>query len=304
LLFRRLPVNEAAPYRFEVQSGLYAGLSGEMAAGSRLIGSGLDADLVFVEQELEPHHLRVSLSEDSIEIEALAPGVAVNGAGKIAAGDQFTLPLPVTIHAGAMSIRWSMLAEAEAAPTAYSRFSTPTLAVASLGLLALAVALSTIIYNASADASIAPAPAVAELAPKLAVSRPDDQSTRAAAQALQGEIEKAGLLNIRVGSGPGVVTAEGTIEPALVPEWQKLQQWFDHGSNGALTLVNGVVVKEEKPPSSIAVEAVWRGTQPYLLVRGQKYFVGAMLDDGWTIHRIEEGRVLLSRNGRFAAVPY
>lgn len=297
-------MSDDAPYRFEVQSGLYAGLSGEMAAGSRLIGSGLDADLVFVEQELEPHHLRVSLSEDSVEIEALAPGVTVDGVGKVAVGTPLSLPLPATIHAGAMSIRWSAQAEAQAVPAAYARLSTPTLAVASLGFLALAVALSTIVYNASADASIASAPVAAELAPKLAVSRPDDQSTRAAAQALQGEIEKAGLLNIRVGSGPGVVTAEGTIEPSLVAEWQKLQQWFDHGSNGALTLVNGVVVKEEKPPSSIAVEAVWRGTQPYLLVRGQKYFVGAMLDDGWMIHRIEEGRVLLSRNGRFAAVPY
>lgn len=297
-------MSEATPYRFEVQSGLYAGLSGEMAAGARMIGSGLDADLVFVEQDLEPRHLRVSLSEDSIGIEVLAPDVTVDGVGEIAVGDQLTLALPATIHAGAMSIRWSMMAEAEATPAAYSRFSTPTLAVASLGFLTVAVALSTIVYNASADASIAPAPAAAELAPKLAVSRPDDRSTKAAAQALQGEIEKAGLLNIRVGSGPGVVTAEGTIEPSLVPEWQKLQQWFDHGSNGALTLVNGVAVKEEKPPSSIAVEAVWRGAQPYLLVRGQKYFVGAMLDDGWTIHRIEESRVLLSRSGRFAAVPY
>jgi type III secretion protein D len=68
--------------------------------------------------------------------------------------------------------------------------------------------------------------------------------------------------------------------------------------------VSAVTTKEEKAPSSIAVEAVWRGSLPYLLISGQKYFVGALLDDGWTVDRIEEGRVLLSRNGRLAALPY
>lgn len=297
-------MSEAAPFRFEVQSGLYAGLSGELAAGSRLIGSGLDADLVFVEQQLEPHHLRATLSEGSIEIEALAGGINIEGHGTVAAGTRLAVTLPALVRAGDMTILWSRQDEALEAPSRFPRLTTSTFAVASLALLALAVGLSALIYNASADASMAPSQMVAEAPPRLTVSRPDDRSTREAAQALQAEIEKAGLLNIRIGSGAGVVTAEGTIEPALVSEWQRLQQWFDHSSHGALTLVNGVAVKEEKPPSSIAVEAVWRGAQPYLLVRGQKYFVGALLDDGWTINKIEEGRVLLSRNGRFAAVPY
>ncbi|RVC55954.1 hypothetical protein EN766_42805, partial [Mesorhizobium sp. M2A.F.Ca.ET.046.02.1.1] len=111
-------------------------------------------------------------------------------------------------------------------------------------------------------------------------------------------------LNIKVDSAQGFVTAKGTIAPALVTRWQNVQQWFDHRTNGALTLVSAVTTKEEKVPSSIAVEAVWRGSLPYLLISGQKYFVGALLDDGWTVDRIEEGRVLLSRNGRLAALPY
>ncbi|XSC42316.1 SctD/MshK family protein [Bradyrhizobium sp. RDT10] len=32
--------------------------------------------------------------------------------------------------------------------------------------------------------------------------------------------------------------------------------------------------------------------------------MGALLNDGWTVDRIETGRVLLSRNGRLAALPY
>ena len=296
-------MSEDAPFCFEVQSGLYAGLRGDISACARLIGSGLDADFVFVEQGLEPHHLRVTLADGSIEIEALGGEVEVEEVGRIAAGERLAASLPVVVHVGAMSIRWSMTVEAQAVPARYPRVrSAPIVVSAVFGFMALTLAISAIGHEAGGDASIAPG--AAALTHTLATKWPDDQSASAAAAALRSEVEKAGLLNIRVDSGPGVVAAEGTVEPSLKNEWQKLQHWFDHSANGALTLVNGVVVKEEKPPPPIAIEAVWRGTQPYLLVRGQKYFVGALLDDGWTIHKIEETRVLLSRSGRFAAVPY
>lgn len=298
-------MSETAPFRFEVQSGLYAGLSDGMSAGSRTIGSGLDADLVFIEQNLEPHHLRVTLSDGAIAIEALAPGVVLEGFGQIATGSRAEADLPALVHIGGMSLRWSDETRPLPAFAGMPRFSASTLAVAVFALLIL-TGLTTFIYDASADAPVATASVSTGTAParSFASGRPDEAGTKAAASALQTEIDKAGLLNIKVGSGPGVVAAEGTIEPSLMADWQKLQQWFDHRYTGTLTLVNGVTVKEEKLPSSIAVEAVWQGTQPHLLVRGQKYFIGAMLDDGWTIHRIEGDRVLLSRDGRLAAVRY
>lgn len=298
-------MSETAPFRFEVQSGLYAGLSDRVSAGARTIGSGLDADLVFIEQNLEPHHLRVELAEGAIAIEALAPGVVLDGVGEIAPGSQVEAALPALVHVGGLSIRWSDETEVHAALAGSPRLSAKTVAAAAFALLVL-TGLTTFIYDASADAPVVAASLIGEAAPvrKFTAGRPDEAGTKAAASALQAEIEKLGLLNIKVSSGPGVVAAEGTVEPALMPDWQKLQQWFDHRYTGGLTLVNGVILKEEKLPSSIAVEAVWQGTQPHLLVRGQKYFVGAMLDDGWTIHRIEGDRVLLSRDGRLAAVRY
>lgn len=298
-------MSETAPFRFEVQSGLYAGLSDRMSAGIRTIGSGLDADLVFIQQNLEPHHLRVALAEGTIAIEALAPGVVLDGVGEIAPGSQAEAALPALVHVGSLSIRWSDETQGHAGLAGSPRLSAKTVAAAAFALLVL-TGLTTFIYDASADAPVVAASLVGEAGPvrKFTASRPDEAGTKAAAAALQAEIEKVGLLNIKVSSGPGVVAAEGTVEPSLMPDWQKLQQWFDHRYTGGLTLVNGVILKEEKLPSSIAVEAVWQGTQPHLLVRGQKYFVGAMLDDGWTIHRIEGDRVLLSRDGRLAAVRY
>jgi type III secretion protein D len=125
-----------------------------------------------------------------------------------------------------------------------------------------------------------------------------------AARALQAEVERLGLLNVVVEAGSGIVTAAGTIEPSTAARWQNVQQWFDETFAGEITLVNGVSVKAERLPVSLGIEAVWRGEQSHLIIRGQKYLEGAVLDGGWTIHRIEPERVVLQRDGRLVAVKY
>ncbi|ANT54642.1 SctD/MshK family protein [Mesorhizobium amorphae] len=298
-------MNDAASLHFEVLSGLYSGLTGNSASGANLIGSGLDADMVFVEQRLEPHHFRISFLRNSIEaeVEAVAAGISIEGRDDIAAGERVVVPLPVVIHAGTMSILWSAPDAAQAGSIGIPRLSIPLLAIVLVGLLGIGILSTIFFYYGSTDALSTNSPGT-EPAPEPTINHPVGQAAQAAAQALQQEVERAGLLNIKIASANGVVTANGTVMPALVARWQKVQQWFDHRTNGALTLVSGVAIKEEKAPSSIAVEAVWRGVLPYVLIGGQKYFVGALLDDGWIIDRIEESRVLLSRNGQFAALPY
>lgn len=298
-----LSVNEVASFQFEVLSGLYAGLGGKAPVGTSLIGSGFDADMIFVEQELEPHHLRVTLVGNSIEIEALAAISTTAGEGEVAAGERVVHSLPVVVHAGAMSIRWSMQNAVQDRAIGLSRASISAMALVLLSLVAIG-ALLPVVFKASGGAPGANAPTASELAPKLRMNRSNDRHAQDAAELLKQELDKAGLFDIRVGPGPGFVSAEGTVTPATVPKWQELQQWFDRRTNGELTLVNAVLVKEDKQPSAIALEAVWRGVQPYLLIGGQKYFAGALLADGWSVSRIEEGRVLLSRNGRFAVIPY
>jgi hypothetical protein len=54
----------------------------------------------------------------------------------------------------------------------------------------------------------------------------------------------------------------------------------------------------------LSIEGVWRGQHPHLLIRGQKYLEGAMVDGGWAIERIEAEKVLLRREGKLVAVRY
>ncbi|MCA1374367.1 MULTISPECIES: hypothetical protein [Bradyrhizobium] len=297
-------MNDSVSLEFEVLSGLYTGLKGKAAGGESIVGSGLDADMIFVEQGLEPHHLRIIAQRDSIEVEALAANISIDGLASITSGESVRVPLPAVIHAGAMSIRWST---EDVQPLASSKRSRSSIIALSLVLLSSVVIGTVSIILSPGDRAVVPSTQssrAVEIATKPTVDHFDPRAADEMALSLRQEIERAGLLDVKIGRGPGVVTAEGTIAPNLVAKWKEIQQWFDRQTNGTTTLVNAVTVKEEKMPSSIAVQAVWRGSEPYLLIAGQKYFVGALLSNGWTVDRIEDGRVLLSRNGRSAALPY
>ncbi|MCH4561269.1 hypothetical protein MJ877_34880 [Mesorhizobium jarvisii] len=288
---------------YEVLSGLYCGLAGKTSLETSLVGSGLDADMIFVEQGLASHHFRIKLLGNSVEVEALAAGLRIEGKRNIAVGESVVVSLPVVVLSGEMSILWSVKNGVLNSSIGISSVSSRVLAMVMFASLAAGTLAAIFSYNGDAGVSRPDTPR-ADYESKRTSPRASDQTAEAVAKELQDEVDRAGLLNVKVTSARGAVTAEGTVTSASIISWRKLQQWFDHRSKGALTLINGVLTQDEKAPSAIAVEAVWHGPQPYLVVDGEKYFVGAVLEDGWTVDRIEEGRVLLSRNGRLAALPY
>ncbi|MCA1408273.1 hypothetical protein I6F26_29255 [Ensifer sp. IC3342] len=296
-------MNDVVSLQFKVLSGLYCELTGTTALETSLIGSGLDADIIFVEQGLASHHFRITRLDKSIEVEALTAGLSMEGNRNIAAGERIVAPLPVVIHAGAMSILWSVPDAAPADLIGIPRLSISVLALVLLGSLGIGV-LSAIFSDYGNAVVVSAHLSNGEREPKLPDNRTDDQTVVTAAKDLQQEVDRVGLPNIKVSSAKGVVTAEGTVTSASAISWHNVQQWFDHRTKGALALLNRVVIEDEKAPSAIAVEAVWRGPLPYLVINGEKYFVGALLDDGWMVERIEDGRVMLSRNGRLAALTY
>jgi type III secretion protein D len=133
---------------------------------------------------------------------------------------------------------------------------------------------------------------------------PGSDAVKAAADAMRAEVERMGILNVVIEPGVGIVAATGTIDPKAAAQWQTVQRWFDERFEGDITLVNGVSVRAERVPVSLSIEGVWRGDHPHLLIRGQKYLEGAMLDGGWAIERIEAEKVLLRREGKLVAVRY
>ncbi|SMX56349.1 Putative Type III effector NopY [Bradyrhizobium sp. ORS 285] len=297
-------MDESISLEFEVLSGLYAGLRGKATGLNSIVGSGLDADIIFVEQELAPHHFRIIQKSDSIEIEALSAPVSVEGRRSIIAGERLSVPLPSVVQAGAMSMRWSTEGNQTAASSTRSRASIVAFCLLLLSSTIGGLVQFNLPLNDQPTASNAEASHIETAAKSTADHFDATVIADEIAASLRKQVDLAGLTGLHIRHDTGVVTAEGTIPPNLVAKWKELQKWFDLQTNGTPVLVNAVIVKEEKTPSSIAVQAVWRGRDPYLLIAGQKYFVGALLSNGWTIDKIDESRVLLKRNGRSATLPY
>jgi Inner membrane component of T3SS, cytoplasmic domain/Inner membrane component of T3SS, periplasmic domain len=156
--------------------------------------------------------------------------------------------------------------------------------------------------TAPAESAVAPAP---KAATKPEVKKPEvkiDLVTVAAE--LNRRAQDAGLVDIKVAADASTITAAGTVDPKALSRWQDAQQWFDQRFEGQVTLVNRVTVQVETLPASLAIEAVWRGTHPHLVIRGQKYMEGAMVDGGWSIQRIEAERVVLVKADRLVALRF
>lgn len=349
------------PHHFTlaIQSGLYEGVVETVSEGRYAIGSDLASDIVLVEDGIASHHVIVGLAGSSARIEAVAPGVAIDGAA-LAVGEAAEVQLPASLAIGATRVALARnQAPAGDRPDSVAARSMPlpprTMVRALLGLQVVAVLVLMVVPNPMADAwsraetgqevrlahavppafpdgapspvtdartgptttgstaagalSVPPVGSPSERRPASAIvapgRAPDAQpSAEGAAEALRAEVERLGLLNVIVDAGAGIVTAGGTVEPGTAARWQSVQQWFDEQFAGEVTLVNGVSVKAEKLPVALGIEAVWRGEPSHLIIRGQKYLEGAVLDGGWVIQRIESERVVLERDGRMVAVRY
>ena len=317
-----------------IESGLYAGSSHEFAPGRYSIGSSVDADIVLMETDVEPRHVLIDATGPEIQIEALAGRVSVGAQKHLATGTRQVVATPLRMSIGEVHLHFSRADDSSPqsqgalfdASASRSRLlmGVALVSIVSIGLMMHSMADVPIARTTGAFrgdvrplllASTANMPDIvsAEVT-QAAVPRgreggasvPDlgSDKVNAAADAMRAEVERMGILNVMIEPGVGIVAATGTIDPKAAAQWQTVQRWFDERFEGDITLVNGVSVKTEKVPVSLSIEGVWRGDHPHLLIRGQKYLEGAMLDGGWAIERIEAEKVLLRREGKLVAVRY
>jgi hypothetical protein len=316
-----------------IESGLYAGSSHEFAPGRYTIGSSVDADIVLMEADVEPLHALIDASGPEIQVEALAGRVSVGAQKQLATGARQVVATPLRMSIGDVQLHFSRADDSSPQPrgdlfgASVSRsrllMGVALVSIVSIGLMMhsmadVPISQTTGTFRGDARpvllASTANMPDIAPAEVTQAVARvreggpsvPDLASDKvnAAADAMRAEVERMGILNVLIEPGVGIVAATGTIDPKAAAQWQTVQRWFDERFEGDITLVNGVSVKTEKVPVSLSIEGVWRGDHPHLLIRGQKYLEGAMLDGGWAIERIEAEKVLLRREGKLVAVRY
>ncbi|UPJ51782.1 hypothetical protein IVB30_10790 [Bradyrhizobium sp. 200] len=317
-----------------VESGLYAGSSHAFVPGRYTIGSSMDADIVLMEADVEPLHAMIDTSGPELQIEALAGRISIGPQKYLATGARQIVATPLRMNIGAVQLHFSRAGDPNpqsqgslfgvSMPRSRLLMGAGLVSIVSIGLMmhsladvpiaqtagALHADLRQTLLASAANTTDIPLVTVARAAvPRereggLAIPDLASDTVKAAADAMRAEIERMGILNVVVEPGAGIVAATGTIDPKAAAQWQTVQRWFDERFEGDITLVNGVTVKTEKVPVSLSIEGVWRGDHPHLLIRGQKYLEGAMLDGGWAIERIEPEKVLLRREGKLVAVRY
>lgn len=317
-----------------IESGLYAGSSHVFVPGRYTIGSSMDADIVLMEADVEPLHAMIDASGPELQVEALAGRIAIGPQKYLASGARQAVATPLRMNIGAVQLHFSRADDPNpqsqgglfgvSMPRSRLLMGAGLVSIVSIGLMMHSLAdvpisqttavphadqRQTLLASVANPVDIPLADVTGEVVPRereggLGIPDLASGAVAAAADAMRAEVERMGILNVLVEPGAGIVAATGTIDPKAAAQWQTVQRWFDERFEGDITLVNGVTVKTEKVPVSLSIEGVWRGTHPHLLIRGQKYLEGAMLDGGWAIERIEPEKVMLRREGKLVAVRY
>jgi hypothetical protein len=291
-------------------------IGGDVRVGEELIANGYGCALQTpIDLTIGEARLRISIERDEAPAQThVAPGQAparprISATVLVAAG-ALLLAVPAL---GLTSMRSA--APKAPDPSKIAKLEAPgndTLsATSSSRLLAdLPAADRQFIQNClSSRTGISVREAITELSgcdqqpsPKLAAALNAEDAGRK----LTERLNASGLSGLRVSTGGGQVVVSGSITKQQADAWTEAQQWFDGAYRGRLVLVAKVTSAEaKKPPPVVSVQAVYFGDRPYIITaEGNRYYKGALLDNGWAIKDIADGRILLAKDGETLAVVY
>lgn len=127
-----------------------------------------------------------------------------------------------------------------------------------------------------------------------------------ALQELQAELSTRSLAGIQLAASGGTIMARGRLDPRSEAEWRLVQQWFDgrYSRYGREATLIDEVRFAAVPAASVAVDAVWTGRNPNVVIKGQKFFEGATLPNGFHLERISPGELLVEREGQRQALKF
>jgi type III secretion protein D len=278
--------------KLRVTGGRHKGAVRSANGQPQIIGSSLDADFVLTDAGVSARHARIGSSRQEFELEAMEGAVLVNGIS-LQPGQKIKAQYPSTMEVGEAKIE---IVRDEAS----ERKAAASLLSAGAAMLIALFALADW-YRGARDRGMAPAAgfdAASTAAPFQRAALPGPEAADAAAVALRQHLLSDGITTISVKPDAGAVIAAGSITPERQAEWQSAEIWFDERFGQQIMLKSDVAVSPAKPVKApITIQSVWLGETPYLIDgEGRKYFVGSTLKDGWVLEKVEEGKVLISKD--------
>src|SRR5262249_26072838 len=134
------------------------------------------------------------------------------------------------------------------------------------------------------------------------------QTAAAAAQAareLGARLDAANIHALRVTAVDGRLAVSGKLTKRQALEWTAIQQWFDQTYGSRIVLTANVADDDGRAMPTLGLQAIWYGDHPYIITaQGERYYQGAVLDNGWVIREIAQDRLLLAKDGDTVALAY
>ncbi len=297
-----------ADYILSIESGLYAGVTRNLAAAHYVIGSSSPADIILMEDALSEAHAALSFARGKMQVEALASNVVVDGKA-LAEGAKIIVSLPCSFSLNGIQIKCSLgsgIADGDGAISAgfLKNFNLGPKQRTWVGIGALGIACLLFMGAPIIKALVGGASSSTLKQPKIAtvpariknIAAVTPQELKDATDKLRRDMAR--FLAVQVTSDQNTVIVSGNISAADKPRFNAIAQKFDEDHAGRIELVNqlsSTMIKDRDLPK---IEAYWAGQNPYVIVEGRRYFVGSKIEPGWIFDSIQDNLPQFERGGR------
>jgi len=311
--------------KFEVVAGMHRGAVLTLDGADYRIGSSPAADIVLSDPGVAPEHAVLRVEHGAVRIDAIGADVAVERELlRHSRGRRVKLPVHFTLGAAQICLSAPPRDDVDRRSGEFRRriIRQPLTAASVLACFVLAITLvaqgltetvRTVVVATSSAAGGSPGTEPVEQFSSGAAGQPMANAARQtsaiaedAARELSARLAAAGIQTLRVSGADGRLAVVGKLSKQDAIGWAAIRQSFDQIYGGRIVLTTEISpAGETQAMPALQLQAIWYGEHPYVVIAdGERYFQGAVLDNGWIIREIGEDQLLLAKDGETVALKY
>jgi hypothetical protein len=308
-----IPGDPQAQLKFEVLAGVHRGatLSIDKVADYR-IGSSPRADIVLRDAGIAPEHAVLRIESAAVRIDATGGEVSIEQKS-LPLGHGCRVRLPVEFTLGEARLRLSrpgsdpalrdarqLLAQAKRS------LADKPIAIASVAICLAVVATAVAVGRPRAVQMNGAAAKTGEIdAQGAGTNSKAAATTQQAIEELGARLRAAKIHTLQVNAVDGRLVVSGKLIKQQVLEWAAIRQWFDQTYGRGIVLSANVTADDGPAMPTLQLQAIWYGDRPYIITaHGERYYQGAVLDNGWIVRQISEHHLMLAKDGKTAVLNY
>jgi hypothetical protein len=307
-----IPGDLRAQLKLEVLAGVHCGatLSVDKAADYR-IGCSPRADIVLRDPGVAPEHAVLRIESAAVRIDATGGEVGIEQKS-IPLGHGCRVRLPVEFALGEARLRLATGADPALRDArhllaqAKRSLADKPIAIASAAICLAVIATAVAVGRTRAvqmNAAQAKTAAIGAHGPG-ATSKASATAQRAARE-LDTRLRAANIRTLQVNAIDGRLVVSGRLIKQQVPQWAAIRQWFDQTYGSGIVLTANVTADDGPAMPTLQLRAIWYGDRPYIIAaHGERYYQGAVLDNGWVVRQIGEHHLVLAKAGDTVVLNY